>query len=122
LPGMEREWFPGSLSVGISLLILQWSLAIVGITCKCICVKKLHWVHVCMFLLLGWSSMLIIVDIWKAGPLFFWLIVSGGLCYSLGVIFYAIKKVKYFHFVWHIFVMAGTILHIIAIIMVLYPV
>ena len=40
-----------------------------------------------------------------------WLLVAGGVFYTVGVIFYAIKKVKYFHSIWHIFTVAGSVCH-----------
>lgn len=39
------------------------------------------------------------------------LLVIGGIAYTVGIIFYKMKKVKYMHFVWHLFVLAGSILH-----------
>jgi hemolysin III len=65
--------------------------------------------------------MFFIDKIYNYNVIFFWLIISGGLAYTFGVIFYSLsEKVKYFHFVWHLFVMAGTILHAIAIIKYIY--
>ena len=40
-----------------------------------------------------------------------WLLVGGGVFYTVGVIFYAIKKVKYFHSIWHIFTVVGSVCH-----------
>jgi hemolysin III len=39
------------------------------------------------------------------------LLLAGGLCYSLGIIFYVLKKVRYMHSIWHLWVLAGSILH-----------
>jgi hemolysin III len=64
--------------------------------------------------------MMFIGDIYRFNVVFFWLILTGGLCYTLGVVFYAIPKVFYFHFVWHIFTMLGTIFHAVAILIFIY--
>ena len=50
----------------------------------------------------------------------FWLILSGGIAYIIGVIFFALSKIKYFHFIWHIFTALGTILHFIAVFYYIY--
>jgi len=44
-----------------------------------------------------------------------WLLVAGGLAYTVGTIFYVLKKVPYMHAIWHLFVLAGSILHFIAV-------
>jgi len=50
-----------------------------------------------------------------------WLISAGGLSYTVGVIFYAWKKIPYGHAVWHLFVMAGSLLHYFAVLWFLVP-
>jgi hemolysin III len=68
-----------------------------------------------MFLLLGWSALLIMGQFERLPTTAFYLIVWGGIAYSLGVVFYASsRKFKYAHFVWHLFVLTGVVLHFIA--------
>jgi hemolysin III len=68
-----------------------------------------------MFLLLGWSALLIGRVFEALPPAAFILTISGGLAYSFGVIFYGLsRKIKYSHFVWHLFVLAGVILHFLS--------
>ena len=50
-----------------------------------------------------------------------WLLVAGGIFYTVGVIFYAIKKVRYFHSVWHIFVLTGSLCHYLSILFAILP-
>jgi hemolysin III len=64
-----------------------------------------------MFLIIGWSGLLLLPDIYKINPNLIWFILLGGISYSIGVVFYSISKVKYFHFIWHFWVLFGTILH-----------
>ena len=87
-----------------------------GIVFKAVFIDKLQVLHVVMFLLLGWSALLIIGEFSQLDSMnAFLLTVSCGIAYSFGVIFYASsRKFKYAHFVWHLFVLAGTILHFIA--------
>ena len=69
---------------------------------------------------MGWSALIFIRQLleWQIGA--FWLVLSGGIAYSIGVAFYAFPKIKYFHFIWHLFVGLGTVLQFIAYYMFLY--
>jgi hemolysin III len=46
-----------------------------------------------------------------------WLLVAGGVCYTVGTIFYVLKRIPYMHAVWHVFVLAGSVLHFLAVLM-----
>jgi hemolysin III len=108
------------LTMGMLIFIIQWALIIIGITFKSIWLRKFHWLHVVIFLLLGWSAILFFKDVYNFSHVFFYLILIGGLFYTIGVVFYALSTIKYFHFVWHIFVILGTISHSLAIIFFVY--
>jgi hemolysin III len=45
------------------------------------------------------------------------LLVAGGLCYTVGTAFYVAKRVRYMHFVWHLFVLAGSVCHFLAVLL-----
>ncbi|MBN3490229.1 hemolysin III family protein [Acholeplasma equirhinis] len=118
LPSLRSTPFlgiPGMLDIGLTLFIGQWILIIVGIVFKSIWVYKYQPVHIGVYLLLGWSAIYFILDLYLYAPNAMWLILLGGICYSIGVVFYALSRIKYFHFVWHIMVAAGTILQFLAI-------
>jgi hemolysin III len=51
---------------------------------------------------------------------FLFLILGGGISYTIGVIFYAFQKIRYFHFIWHLFVCMGSILHTVALLIEIY--
>ena len=76
--------------------------------------------HVFLFLLMGWSALIFIGDLYNFNPNAFWLILAGGISYTIGVIFYSLPKIKYFHFIWHIFTGLGTILQFLAIYLYIY--
>ena len=61
---------------------------------------------------MGWIVLIAIYPLWRAMGLtaVLW-IAAGGVVYSLGVIFYSMKHVKYMHAVWHLFVLGGTLAH-----------
>ena len=46
-----------------------------------------------------------------------WLLVAGGLCYTVGTVFYVLKKVRYMHAIWHVMVLAGSICHFLAVLL-----
>lgn len=99
------------------LLGALWLLAILGVVMKSIWISKFQYVHLVIYLLMGWSIMLIynqVVD--SIGNVLLWVII-GGLCYTVGVAFY-IAKFKYQHFVWHLFVLAGSVFHFISIVLI----
>lgn len=98
---------------------LQWGLAITGIILKVFYTGKYGIASLLMYVVMGWMILI------KAGLLYsnveptgFWLIISGGLAYSSGIVFYSLDhKIPFGHFIWHLFVIAGSVLHYLAIVM-----
>ena len=75
-----------------------------------------------LYLGLGWLVMIAIgpvIDNVAPGGIV--LLLAGGLCYSLGVIFYVWKSLLYHHAVWHLFVLAGSALHFFAVLLYVIP-
>lgn len=96
-----------------------WGVTLIGILLYAIYKDKIKVFNIVSYVILGWSTIaifpeLIQVFLTKNIMCCLYLLIAGGLAYSIGVIFYAIKKVKYFHSIWHLFVLAGSILHFIA--------
>lgn len=96
---------------GWTLFGLAWGLAILGILYQMLFLNKYKWISISIYLGMGWVSVIAIEPLIELMPfgLFAW-ILGGGLFYTLGTIFY-LKEIKYFHFVWHLFVIAGTVCH-----------
>jgi hemolysin III len=102
--------------IGLLGIMLIWSLAFVGIMFKCFAPGKYPRLSVITYLLMGWIALLFIYPLYQALPIGgLWLLVCGGLCYTVGVIFYLAKNIRYTHPVWHLFVTAGCICHYFAI-------
>lgn len=109
-------------TLGTVMLILIWSLAIVGTVSKLLFINMPRWISAGMYLFLGWLCIIFIVPLFKALPPegFFWL-VTGGVLYTVGSIFYASKSEKIkiagfgFHEIFHLFILAGTLAHYILI-------
>jgi len=108
--GMEG-WMP----LGLFLCIAQWLLILTGMVFKSIWVYKFQTMHIVIFLLLGWSGLYFMFDLYQYSPPVMWFILLGGLSYSIGVMFYKQSNKLYFHFIWHIFVGLGTVLQFVAI-------
>lgn len=102
---------------GIAILIIQWTMVLVGILYKSISIKSLPKLSLTIYLVMGWTAVLFIPSIIQNSSLIFIvLIVSGGVLYSIGAYFYAKKDMPYNHVIWHIFISLASILHFIAIV------
>jgi len=100
---------------GFIFFTVQWLIITIGVIFKAVFIDRFQVLHLVMFLLLGWSALLIGRVFEALPPAAFILTISGGLAYSFGVIFYGLsRKIKYSHFVWHLFVLAGVILHFLS--------
>lgn len=116
IPELRNNIIFFGIDKGLFIFIVQWILITIGVVTKAIWLKRFTAVHLIVYLLLGWSAVFIVGDLYNLNSAVFWLILAGGLSYTFGVIFYSLSShVKYFHFVWHIFVALGTIFHFIAI-------
>jgi len=109
-------------TLGTVLLVLVWSLAIIGTVSKVMFINMPRWLSAGMYLFLGWLSIFFIVPLFNALPTggFIWL-VTGGLLYTIGSLFYASKSEKIkiagfgFHEIFHLFILAGSLSHFILI-------
>jgi hemolysin III len=101
---------------GWSLVILVWGLALLGIGLKASCGVRCPRLSTSVYLAMGWLVLVAAKPLAAAMPPWglFWLL-AGGLVYSAGVGFFAAPRVRYTHFVWHLFVAAGTTCHFVAV-------
>lgn len=96
------------------LLIGLWVITFIGILFKAVWGEKYMAISVIIYLLMGWSFLLVSGDVLSGlGSEFIYLLL-GGVCYTIGVLFF-ISKFKYSHLVWHLFVLGGTIFHFICV-------
>lgn len=101
---------------GWALLGLVWGLAVIGILLRATGNLRSIVLTVCLYLAMGWLALIAAEQIWLRIPPWglFW-ILAGGLAYTLGVGFFAARKIPYNHLIWHIFVLAGSACHYVAI-------
>ncbi len=101
---------------GWILLALVWSVAIAGMTVYAIFFERIKTITVIVYLLLGWLIVIAIKPLHNAlSPNIITLLVTGGVLYTTGMIFYNWKKLPFSHTIWHLFVLGGSICHFIAI-------
>ncbi|MDO5709146.1 MAG: hemolysin III family protein [Coriobacteriales bacterium] len=96
---------------GLRLFVFVGTVALAGaITEAFLQERQPGWLSTALYLAMGWVVMLHVTDVIELLPSpAFRLLVAGGLCYTTGVIFYAMTKVRYMHFVFHLFVLAGSV-------------
>lgn len=98
--------------LGLIATAFIWILAIAGVAFKMIAKHRFPKVSVVTYLIMGWIVVGLIYPLYQAMPgSGLWLIVAGGLCFSIGVLFYVAKSKKYTHAIWHLFVIGGCGCH-----------
>ncbi|WP_075182630.1 hemolysin III family protein [Pantoea sp. 1.19] len=98
------------------LMVVIWSLALLGVVFKLAFAHRFEVLSLITYLGMGWLSLIVIYQLamrLSAGSV--WLLALGGVIYSLGVIFYASKRIPYNHAIWHGFVLGGSVCHFLAI-------
>ena len=102
---------------GWTLFAIVWTLAAIGVTKDALFHERFRAVSVVLYMLMGWLVIIAFDPLKRAlpAPAIAWLI-AGGIIYTIGIAFFAMsKRVAYTHGVWHLFVIAGSICHYIAI-------
>lgn len=106
----------GDTHGGVLLGILVWGASLVGIALKLIVPHRFGRLAVLLYLGIGWSGVLVFGSLAAAlPPATLWLVVAGGVVYSLGVIFHLWERLSFQNALWHTFVVAGATLHLVAI-------
>lgn len=101
---------------GWTLLGLVWGLAAIGLTIKVMFGTRHSWVSITLYVLMGWMALIAIKPMWLHIPLpGILLVLAGGVAYTGGLGFFAAHRLRYHHFIWHLFVLAGTACHFFAV-------
>lgn len=109
-------------ALGWTLFGIVWGIAAAGVVFKSFFVNRFLFTSTMIYILMGW----IIVFAWQPlvtglAPSGLKLLIAGGLCYTVGTIFYMWRSFPYHHAVWHMFVLAGSIVHFFAILLYVLP-
>lgn len=107
---------------GWSLFTAVWVLALVGSALELGLFRRYHKLAVLLYVGMGWIGMVAfkpLSDHLETGGTA--LLLAGGLAYTLGVPFYLWRKLPYHHALWHVFVLAGSVLHFLAVLLYVIP-
>ena len=110
-------------ALGWTIFSVIWGLAIIGIIFQIFFVNRFKVFSTLCYLLMGWFAVVMIKPLLVTLPIegIYWL-VGGGVFYSVGAIFYLVHKVPYNHAIWHLFVLAGSIAHFVAVLKYVLPI
>jgi hemolysin III len=110
-------------ALGWTIFAIVWLLTVLGIILKVFFVDRFKIVSTIAYISMGWLIIFAIKPLIQTLPEsgVSWL-VSGGLAYTLGTIFYAWKKLPFNHAVWHLFVLAGSACHFTAVFFYVIPI
>jgi hemolysin III len=108
--------------VGWVLFGVVWAMAVAGVVFKSLALGRFAVASALVYLIQGW------IIVFAAGPLLraigwhgvMWL-GAGGMAYTVGVVFFALDRLRYFHATWHVFVLAGSVAHYFAILFYVVP-
>ncbi len=107
---------------GWSLFGTVWGLAVAGIILEVAFHRRWPALALTLYIAMGWVAVVAVKPLLLALPTGgLVLLVLGGLAYTAGIGFYAWKKLPYGHAIWHLFVLAGTVLHFFAILLYVVP-
>ena len=97
---------------GWTLFGLVWSMALAGIVLKAFGGIRYNTLSTLVYIAMGWLVVIAADAVWAQVPKWgiFWL-VAGGVSYTAGAVFFLAERIRYFHFVWHLFVIAGSACH-----------
>lgn len=107
---------------GIVLLAVIWGLAAAGVALESFWVYRPRWVSTAVYLAMGWLAVSVIKPLARTlAPEGLALLAAGGAAYTLGTAFYLLKRYRYMHMVWHLFVVVGSTLHVLAVALYVLP-
>ncbi|HKV40633.1 MAG TPA: hemolysin III family protein [Blastocatellia bacterium] len=107
---------------GWTLFGLVWGLSLIGVVFKCFYAHRFQIVSTLVYVAMGWLGLFAIKPLLlfvQTGAVL-WLL-AGGLLYTAGLFFFAQPKLRYAHGIWHVFVLAGSTCHFIAVVLVIRP-
>lgn len=115
LIALEGRW-------GWSLFALVWSLAALGIVFKLFFTGRLEKLSLLIYIAMGWCGVVAARPLLQImEPAGLWLLLAGGLAYTGGVVFYVMRRLPYHHAIWHLFVLAGSVLHYFSVLLYVLP-
>lgn len=103
---------------GFWLFIAMWAMAMIGVIFEAFWTFRPRWVSAVIYVAMGWCVVAFLPALYNAlAPVGFWLLVAGGVSYTVGAVFYLFKSVKFMHSVFHVFVLAGSVLQFFSVLL-----
>ena len=107
---------------GWSLFGIIWMLAACGVACELTPLRRSRRLMVALYIGMGWVGLIALKPLVAALPgAGLWLLFGGGVSYTLGVAFYAWRRLRYHHAIWHLFVLGGSVLQYLAVLWYVLP-
>lgn len=107
--------------IGWTIFGIVWGCAVIGIILKCFNTGKYENLSTALYIAMGWIIIIAIKTLYQRMPMWGLItLVAGGVAYTAGTYFFTNDKIKYNHAIWHLFVLAGSMLHFVAVISLLY--
>lgn len=102
---------------GWVMFTVVWLAAVAGVVLNAVDLERFKVFSMVCYLAMGWVVVLAMKTLWtNVSPLGFWCLLAGGIAYTLGAVLYGLgKKVPYMHSVFHLFVLAGSVLHTVCV-------
>ncbi|HTJ58668.1 MAG TPA: hemolysin III family protein [Devosiaceae bacterium] len=105
----------GGSTTAIVMMVLVWGASLVGIGLKLIVPERFGRLAILLYLAIGWSGVFVFHQLAATlPPVALWLLVAGGVLYSLGIIFHLWDRLRFQNVVWHGFVVVGAMVHLAA--------
>lgn len=107
----------GGTPTGMAMTSFVWGASLIGVALKLIIPERFGRLAIALYLAIGWSGVLVFQSLAQTLPdTTLWLLLAGGVTYSLGIIFHLWEKLKFQNALWHVFVVGGASLHLWAVI------
>ena len=107
-------------TLGLTMLTIVWAMAVFGIVYKIFFIDRFVVLTTLAYVVMGWMSVFawreMVANLSPAGLTF---LLAGGVLYTIGVVFYAMTKIRYTHAVWHFFILAASACHFVAVLTLL---
>lgn len=109
--------------LGWTLFGIIWGFTVLGIVLNAISIEKFKKFSAICYIAMGWLIIIAIKPMWALmGNSAMLLLLLGGIAYTVGFVFYALKNIRFMHGIWHLFVLTGSILHYFSILFYALPV
>lgn len=107
----------GGTTTGLLMTTFVWGASLVGVALKLIVPERFGRLAIALYLAIGWSGILVFQSLAATLPAStLWLLLAGGVTYSMGIIFHLWERLKFQNALWHVFVVGGASLHLWAVI------